>query len=182
MRKALVILPLAFALVACSTSAPRERHWSPNLPARDENWHSPAAGLTRYDANHDGVLTRAELIAGLRAEFNTYDVKRGNCLGVDRVRAINQMRVQQDASQATPLVDWNQDGCIDFNEYSGATLSLFDTLDVNGDGQLTAQELNPAAGGPHGPGGGGEDGEGGRGGHGHNRGGEGGEGGEGPGQ
>jgi len=61
------------------------------------------------------------------------------------VRAINQARVKQDASQATPLVDWNQDGCIDFHEYSGTALSLFDSLDTDGDGQLTAKEINPAA-------------------------------------
>jgi Ca2+-binding EF-hand superfamily protein len=97
----------------------------------------------KYDANHDGVLTRAELLSGLRAEFNSYDTNHNNCLSADEVRAINQARVQQDASQATPLVDWNQDGCIDFHEYSGTALSLFDSLDTNGDGELTASEINP---------------------------------------
>ena len=67
------------------------------------------------------------------------------------MRAINQQRVQQDASQATPLVDWNQDGCIDFHEYSGTALSLFDSLDTNGDGQLTAKEINPTSKSPDGP-------------------------------
>jgi len=139
---------------------------------RDENWHSPAAALLRFDANHDGILTRAELVGGLHVEFNTYDVEHKNCLGPDQVRAINQLRVQQDGSQASPLVDWNQDGCIDFNEFSGAALSLFDTLDTNGDGQLSAQELNPA--GARAPGAGqGQPGQG-RGGHGHHRGGGGG--------
>jgi hypothetical protein len=83
--------------------------------------------------------------------------------------------VQQDASQASPLVDWNQDNCIDLNEYSGATLSLFDALDTNGDGQLSPQELNPTGRRP-GTGGQGEGG-GGRGGHGHHHGGGGGGGG-----
>jgi Ca2+-binding EF-hand superfamily protein len=121
----------------------------------------------RFDANHDGVLTRAELIAGLKAEFDSYDTSHRNCLSLDQARAINQLRVQQDASQASPLVDWNQDNCIDFNEYSGATLSLFDSLDTNGDGQLTAAELNPAN---HRPAGNPAE-EPGRGHHGHGRGG-----------
>ncbi|HEY0105017.1 MAG TPA: hypothetical protein VGB91_02955 [Rhizomicrobium sp.] len=145
MRKALVLVALALAVAACSSTPPRPGRWNPNGPSRDENWHSPAAGLLRYDANRDGILTRAELVAGLHAEFDAYDVNRGNCLGPDQVRAINLVRVQQDASQATPLVDWNQDGCIDFSEFSGAALSLFDTIDADGDGRLTAQELNPSA-------------------------------------
>lgn len=144
--RALIAIPLLvlFALSSCSMfGSQKTPRWSPNARPRDENWHSPAAALLKYDANHDGIVTRAEVIAGLKAEFATYDVNHNNCLGPDQVRAINQMRVEQDASQATPLVDWNQDGCIDFNEFSGATLSLFDSLDTNGDGELTAKELNP---------------------------------------
>lgn len=181
----LCVLPVALALAACSSDAPRQGRWNPNAVPRDENWHSPAAALLKYDANHDGVLTRAELIAGLHAEFNTYDVSHTNCLSLDQARAINQMRVQQDGSQATPLVDWNQDNCIDFNEFAGTSLSLFDTLDVNGDGKLTADELKPGGGAKPGGGQGGPR-EGGRGGHGGHRGGGGGrgggEGGEPPGQ
>ncbi|HJW41148.1 MAG TPA: hypothetical protein VJ476_07960 [Rhizomicrobium sp.] len=181
-KSTLILLPLALVLCGCSSNAPRHGHWSPNATPRDENWHSPAATIMRYDANHDGILTRAELTAGLHAEFNAYDVNHSNCLGPDQVRAINQMRVQQDGSQASPLVDWNQDGCIDFNEYSGATLSLFDTLDKNGDGQLTQQELNPSGAQQPGTGQGGQNGQG-SGHHGGHRGGGGGGGGGGyPGQ
>ena len=147
--------------------------WNPNATPRDENWHSPNAGLLRYDANHDGTLTRDELKAGLKAEFDAYDVNHKNCLALDQVRAINAIRVQQDASQASPLVDWNQDNCIDFNEYSGAMLSLFDTLDTNGDGELSPNELN-AAGRPAGTGAGSGQGSGRGGGHGHHHGGGGG--------
>jgi len=86
----------------------------------------------------------------------------------DQVRAINEMRVQQDASQATPLVDWNQDNCIDFNEFSGNMLSLFDTMDTNSDGQLSPDELK--AGGARPPGQGTPPGTGGRG-HGRHHGG-----------
>jgi hypothetical protein len=143
MRK-LLVMAAALVLAGCGTTDTHRSHWNPNAAPRDENWHSPAAALLRYDANHDGILTKTELLTGLKAEFDAYDVKHNNCLGPEQVRAINQLRVQQDASQATPLVDWNQDGCIDFNEYSGAMLSLFDSLDVNGDGKLTAQELNGA--------------------------------------
>ncbi|HEX4301736.1 MAG TPA: hypothetical protein VHZ78_03020 [Rhizomicrobium sp.] len=179
MSKRLVALPLVglLALSGCSMfgSTPHTPRWNPNGTPRDENWHSPNANLLRYDANHDGTLTRDELKSGLKAEFDAYDVNHTNCLGPDQVRTINQLRVTQDASQATPLVDWNQDNCIDFNEYSGATLSLFDTLDTNNDGELSPKELNAA--GAHAPGAGGQGGSGrggGRGGHHHGGGGGGG--------
>ncbi|HXC54736.1 MAG TPA: hypothetical protein VNU97_05545 [Rhizomicrobium sp.] len=178
MRRAAHLTLLATLLLGgCSMFGGAANHhprWNPNATPRDENWHSPNAGLLRYDANHDGTLTRAELIAGLKAEFATYDVNHNNCLGPEQVRTINAMRVQQDASQASPLVDWNQDNCIDFNEYSGAMLSLFDTLDTNGDGQLSPQELNAAGVRPPGA----TNGQGStRGGHGHHHGGGGGGGG-----
>ena len=106
MKKLFVcVVPLVLALAACSSDAPRQGRWNPNGVPRDENWHSPAAALLKYDANHDGVLTRDELVAGLHAEYNTFDVGHSNCLSLDQARAINQMRVQQDGSQATPLVD-----------------------------------------------------------------------------
>ena len=157
MRK--IVLFFVVVLLAACTSTPHPSHWNPNAVPRDETWHSQTSTLLRYDANHAGTLPRAELLAGLHAEYNTYDTAHTNCLGPDQSRAINEMRVQQDASQATPLVDWNQDNCIDFNEYAGNTLSLFDTLDTNADGQLTPQELNaagvraPGQGGQHGGGG-----------------------------
>jgi hypothetical protein len=166
----LIVLPLLIALAACG-STPRQGHWNPNAVPRDENWHSPAAALLRYDTNHDGTLTKAELLAGLHAEYDTYDIGHKNCLGPDQVRAINAMRVQQDGSQATPLVDWNQDNCIDFNEFSGTAISLFETLDTNNDGELSPQEMNP--GGPPKPAGQGTHVQG-SGGHGRHRGGGGG--------
>ncbi len=168
MRRVAFLGLSALLLAGCGTSAPHHGRWNPNaVPPRNEDWHSPRATLMRFDANHDGVVTRAELIQGLKAEFDSFDTYHKNCLSPEQARAINQLRVQQDASQASPLVDWNQDNCIDFNEFSGATLSLFESLDTNGDGQLTAAELNPANQRP----GGGPSGETGSGHHGHGRGG-----------
>lgn len=146
--RARTVLPLLglLALSGCGMFGPsRPPHWSPNGHPRDENWHSPAAALLKYDADHDGTLTRAEVLAGLKSEFAAFDVNHTNCLGPDQVNAINQMRVREDASQASPLVDWNQDNCIDFNEYAAAALSLFATLDTNSDGVLSPQEINPTS-------------------------------------
>ncbi|HEX3757032.1 MAG TPA: EF-hand domain-containing protein [Rhizomicrobium sp.] len=118
---------------------------SPEKP-RDENYHGgPEALLLRYDANKDGTLTRAELIAGLKAEFATHDTNHTGCLPEDEVAAINQERVNQDQSTATPLIDWNHDGCLDYSEFSALAYSLFDQMDKNGDGKITPQEFHPNA-------------------------------------
>ena len=101
--------------------------------------------LLKYDANHDGTLTREELIAGLHAEFEAFDTGHTGCLTPDQVDAINQARIAADQSAATPLQDWNGDGCVDFREYSAADFSLFDQLDRNGDGKITPEEFNPRA-------------------------------------
>lgn len=160
MKHVVALVLVAAALAACS-SDPKPGRWNPNGTPRDENWHSPSASLLKYDRNRDGTLTREELIAGLRSEFATHDTARRNCISPDQAQAINEMRVREDASQATPLVDWNQDSCIDFNEFSGAVLSLFATLDANNDNELSPQELRVRGGGrPPGAGSGGNAGPG----------------------
>ena len=147
-------LCLVGMLAACGSSNPPGPRWSPypRPPPRDENYHGgPNAVLLKYDSNHDGTLTKEELIAGLRAEFDALDTKHTGCLTPDQVDAINQARIAADQSAATPLQDWNQDGCVDFREYSAAIFSLFDQIDKNGDGKITPQEFNPRLGRPGDP-------------------------------
>jgi Ca2+-binding EF-hand superfamily protein len=139
----LVLLSLLIA-VGCSGSSRRQPPpWMrPAEKPRDENFRGgPSAMLTKYDANKDGTVTRDELIAGLRAEFAAHDVKRNGCLDDDQVGDINQSRVDSDQSTASPLIDWNQDDCINYTEFSAAPYSLFDQMDRNRDGKVTPQEM-----------------------------------------
>ena len=100
--------------------------------------------LLKYDANHDGTVSRDELIKGLKAEFAAHDTQHNGCLDAEQAAEINQARVDADQSTATPVVDWNQDGCIDYTEFSAAPYSLFDQLDADHDGKLTPKELQRA--------------------------------------
>ena len=112
---------------------------------RDENYHGGnAAMLLKYDANKDGTLTRAELIAGLKAEFAAHDTHHNGCLHAEQASRSTRTRVDADQSTATPVMDWNQDGCIDYTEFSAAPYSLFDQLDLDHDGKLTPKELQRA--------------------------------------
>lgn len=152
MRLLPVILFATVALAACSGPRQLPPWMRPAEKPRDENYHGGDAGMIlKYDANHDGTLTRAELIAGLKAEFAAHDTHHNGCLDADQARAINQERVDQDQSVATPVVDWNQDGCIDYTEFSAAPYSLFDQLDLDHDGKLTPKELQRAGAKPRDP-------------------------------
>jgi Ca2+-binding EF-hand superfamily protein len=100
-----------------------------------------AALLLRYDANHDGVVTREEMEAGLKADFAAADKNGDGCLDVAETRAENQRRLARDGAEASPLVDWNLDGCVDFKEFANTAHSYFDLLDKTKNGKVTLQEL-----------------------------------------
>lgn len=144
--RALWIFPALLLLSACGGRPNTVPPWMrATEKPRDENYHGGnAAMLLKYDANHDGTVTRDELIAGLKAEFALHDVGHKGCLDTEQAEQINQARVDADQSTATPVMDWNQDGCIDYTEFSAAPYSLFDQLDANHDGKLTARELQRA--------------------------------------
>ena len=146
MRHFPLILLAIVALTACSSERRQPPPWlRPTEKPRDENYHGGnAAILLKYDANHDGTVTRDELIRGLKAEFAAHDTHHNGCLDADQAAQINQDRVDADQSTATPVVDWNQDGCIDYTEFSAAPYSLFDQLDADKDGKLTPKELERA--------------------------------------
>ena len=93
----------------------------------------------------DGSLTRVQLVTGLRRDFAKADVDRNGCLNENEVRKINQQRWKDDASSASPLIDFKNNGCLDFDEYAAEPLSLFDQLDAKGTGKLTAAQLKPGS-------------------------------------
>ncbi len=141
MKLRAVVPALAVLILAgCATPPPaHHRH-------QDAPFHPAVDILLAYDANHDGTVTRAEMEAGLRADFAKADYKHLGQLDEEETRAVNQQRLATDQSTASPLVDWNHDGYIDFNEFAANARSLFDEIDQNGDGKLTPEELHPAPG------------------------------------
>jgi Ca2+-binding EF-hand superfamily protein len=98
--------------------------------------------LDRY-ADKQGVVTRAAMEAGLKAEFDKADIDHSGCLSANEVRAINETRWKESESTASPLIDFKHDGCIDFDEFAATPRSLFDQLDRKELGRLTAKELHP---------------------------------------
>lgn len=114
----------------------------------------PAAGqqLKHFDVDGDGNVTRAELDSGLHAMFIKYDSDHDGVLNATEARALNQA-LTTEIPGASPVLDWNADGHVDFSEFANQWLSLFERLDTNGDGVVTADEMTPRVrshGGDHG--------------------------------
>lgn len=105
-------------------------------------WHPPSELLERY-ADKNGIITRAAIEAGLRADFAAADKNHDGCLEADEARSVNEARWKISASTTSPLIDFLHNGCIDFDEFAAEPRSLFEQLDKNGDGRLTPDELHP---------------------------------------
>lgn len=100
-----------------------------------------AALLLRYDADKDGSVAKEEMEAGLKADYTAADSNADNCINPAEVRAENALRLRRDASQASPLVDWNLDGCVDLREFGNTAHSYFDLADRTKDGRVSQLEL-----------------------------------------
>ena len=127
-------IALSAALAACGGSGYR----GPNAALE----HNVAIGLlTQYDSNTDGILSRTEFESALRTDFATLDGSADGFLDRDEVASENDRRWQQSGTAATPLIDWNADGSMDFNEFSASQRATFTQLDTNSDDALSTAEL-----------------------------------------
>jgi hypothetical protein len=133
------IAGVLLCLAGCS-SAPPKRVREPDPPPQ----HPATAILLAYAAP-DGSLTRVQMETGLRRDFDKLDANHSGCLDENEVRAVNEARWKADASTASPLIDFKHNGCVDFDEFAATARSLFDMIDRDGTGKLSAQQLKPGA-------------------------------------
>jgi hypothetical protein len=135
MRKVGSIVWVAVCLAGCASDHPKHARQQDPPPAH------PATAILVVYAAPDGSLTRAQMEAGLHRDFDKLDTSHSGCLDDNEVRAVNEARWKADASTASPLIDFRHNGCVDYDEFAATARSLFDMLDRNGTGKLTAQQL-----------------------------------------
>jgi hypothetical protein len=124
---------------ACSSPGPRARPGAG--PPLITDLERDVRLMLSYDANSDGTVTRQELDEGLRRQFAAADVNGDGRLDSQETQAENQRRFMANGTLASPLIDWNQDGFVSFEEFATTAHSVFDQLDKDKDGRLTPDEL-----------------------------------------
>lgn len=117
--------------------------------------------LLRYDADHDGRITRAEVDAGIVAEFQTIDANHDGKLDAGEYQHYEEARRSARAAWRTqhpdggnaqdpdrpssfdPMkrLDWNRDGFITIDEFGGRTRAIAMRADRDGDGVVLADDL-----------------------------------------
>jgi Ca2+-binding EF-hand superfamily protein len=97
--------------------------------------------MLSYDENSDGTVTRDELEAGLKRQFAVCDLNHDGRVNIAEMQAENDRRFRAFGTAASPLIDWNQNGQIDFDEFATTARSVFAELDSDRDGKLDKNEL-----------------------------------------
>ena len=128
----------AIAVAALAGGLSAAERLPPGLPPS-------AALLLRFDADKDGLITKAEMEEGLKADYAAADSNSDACVDPSEVRSENALRLRRDATQASPLVDWNLDGCVDIREFGNTAHSYFDLADRTKDGRVSQLELRGPA-------------------------------------
>ena len=97
--------------------------------------------MLSFDGNSDGTVTREEMEAALRRQFAACDLNHDGHIDLKEMQAENDRRFRVNGAGASPLIDWNQNGEIDFDEFATTARSLFAELDKDMDGKLIPNEL-----------------------------------------
>jgi EF-hand domain pair/EF hand len=97
------------------------------------------------DANHDGNITKPELIAFRTANFARIDRDGDGFMTNNDIPSFLQGRLPIDIPALTRQFDANKDGKVSRDEFVNGPTFIFDRADTNHDGVLTAGERKAAA-------------------------------------
>jgi len=133
-------LKLGALLLACATTV------SACMPLATRHRPDAAKVFEAADANHDGTVTRAELIAARADRFSKLD--RNGDGYIDSGDLPKRLRRRQKASDRLSTLiaqfDKDGDGRISRDEFVNGPTRAFDRADTNHDGVLSADELKRA--------------------------------------
>lgn len=102
------------------------------------------------DANHDGRVSAEEHASAARAMFKQLDADLDGSISVEEMRlarkAMDEPASEEQVRQAVAAMDGNGDGKVDAGEHMAMAIALFKRTDANGDGEVTEDEMQQAAG------------------------------------
>ena len=132
------------ALVAAACAGPRR---GPPLgalggvPLPPSELEQNVRFMLSFDGNSDGTVTRDELEAALHRQFDAVDTNHDGRIDLQEMQAENDRRFRAAGTGASPLIDWNRNNQIDFDEFASTARSMFAEMDKNMDGKLDQSEL-----------------------------------------
>ena len=91
-------------------------------------------------SNPDGSLTRAELETGLKAEFKKWDTDGNGVLTSTEVEPLNAYLRSLNVG-ASPVVDWDANGKVSFQEFASGWRTMFDLCDIRSEGTVSKMEM-----------------------------------------
>jgi Ca2+-binding EF-hand superfamily protein len=158
-NKSLILAPALTLLVLVSPALGQ----TPSKPvARADYLKSVDARFNGIDSNHDGKLTKDELMAeqqrelerakaGLQQEmqlkFKQLDTNKDGQLNLQEfLAAAPAIRATVGADQLLQQLDANHDGKVTADEFRAPEVAKFSKVDANHDGVVTADEVRAAAG------------------------------------
>lgn len=129
--------------------------------AHAQGWGGQGGGqgggmMARYDTDKDGKVSLSEYEAGRQMMFGRIDADGNGSVSFAEIDAMMQRmqgddpraQMMQKRMEALKAADTNGDQAISADEFKAATDAEFKTLDKNGDGFLTTDEM-PQMGGSH---------------------------------
>jgi Ca2+-binding EF-hand superfamily protein len=151
---------LACAAIAVSTAGSAQT--APKPVSRADYIKSIDARFNLVDTNHDGKLTRDEIVAQqqrdlatgkaaitkrLQDQFRQLDTNKDGKLTIEEfVAGAPPLHTAESPDQLIQSLDTNHDGKITPDEFRAPNLAKFAKVDANHDGVATVEEMKAAAG------------------------------------
>jgi Ca2+-binding EF-hand superfamily protein len=102
-----------------------------------------AQDVTVADTNHDGRISREELVAARLANFDRFDRNGDGVVNAADIPSFARFRprIQTSFQQFIASADLNHDGQVTRDELAKAPVPVFDRADTNHDGVIDASEM-----------------------------------------
>ena len=132
--------PFISAIVLCAVAVT-----GTSVLAKGGRDRQPAT-FEELDANGDGQVTEAEIIAHRQAKFTAADADGDGQLSVDEMQAAAQTRANERISKMFERPDANQDGLLNADELPKPRKAsrMFERIDADGNGSISEQEYADA--------------------------------------
>lgn len=102
--------------------------------------NADCARLAPYVVNSDGSLSRTDLDSGLKSEFKKWDTNGDGQLTLAESEPLNDHLRAMNVN-ASPVMDWNGDGRIAYDEFASGWRTMFDLCTSKGSDIVTKADL-----------------------------------------